>query len=63
MKDQNPKWKFEITELPNGGFTIASYKGRRDYEAPIIIAATSSIDFPQTLVRCMSAERNAKDKP
>jgi len=61
MKTKNPTWKFEITELPNGGFTIASHKGLSSYEAPSIIAAASKTDLSRTIVECMDAERSVED--
>jgi hypothetical protein len=57
---KNPTWKFEITELPNGGFTVASFKNVSSYEQPIVIAAASKPDLSRAIVECMDAERNAE---
>ena len=54
---KNPTWKFEITELPNGGFTVASFKNVSSYEQPIVIAAASKPDLSRAIVECMDAER------
>ena len=62
MKTQNTKWKFEITELPNGGFTIASYKGVASFDNPIVIAAASKTDLSGALIECIEAERSVEDK-
>ena len=62
MKTKNPTWKFEITELPNGGFTVASFKNVSGYEQPIVIAAASKTDLSGTLIECIEAERSVEDK-
>ena len=56
----NPTWKFEITEMPNGGFTVASFKNVSSFEKPIVIAAASKPDLSRAIVECMDAERNAE---
>lgn len=53
----NPTWTFEIMELPNGGFTIATRKGVATYDRAIVIAAASKADLSRTIVECMDAER------
>lgn len=61
----NPTWTFEITELPNGGFTIATRKGVATYDRAIVIAAASKADLSRTIVECMEVEGRevVKDAP
>jgi len=61
----NPTWTFEITELPNGGFTIATRKDVATYDRAIVVAATSKADLSRTIVECMEAERSdvVKNRP
>ena len=50
-------WKFTITELPNGGFTVATHKGVQTYDQPKLVAAASKTDLSRTIIECMDAER------
>ena len=58
----NPTWTFEITELPNGGLTIATRKGVATYDRAIVIAAASKADLSRTIVECMDAERGEVER-